>query len=130
MTKITNINDLGTFVHGIGATEDLDSSGERIEIEGIIISSLEKDGIFNWEHELKAPSQTVGKILEAKKIFKFEDCENEDHRHFWFLAGEQPYLYTAGILFDRFGHVGANDVVAMLKFDDAIDQSNILIFNL
>ena len=121
-----DIKDLGTFICGIGATEDLDSAGERIEIKGIDISSLTRDGVFNFEHKHDDPSQTVGKILEAKKIFKKDDCENACHEKFWFLAGEKPYLFIAGVLFDRFGHVGANDVASMLRFDEAVDHSKLL----
>ena len=60
----------GTWIDGIAASEHLDSSGERIEIQGIDLSSLNRDGVFNWEHKYEGASHIVGKIYEAKKIFK------------------------------------------------------------
>ena len=114
--------ELGTYIDGIGSTEDLDSSGERISLDGIDISSLPVDSVFNWEHKAQTSSQIVGKVLEAKKIFKESDCENERHKYFWNKAGKKPYLYVVGVLFDKFGHSGAQDVVAMLKFDQVIDK--------
>lgn len=113
---------LGTVIHGIGSHESLDSSGERIEIKGIDISSLTTDGVINVEHESKQTSQIIGKILEATKILKKEDCKNKHHEYFWDKGGKIPYLYIKAVLFDQFGHTGAIDAVAMLKFDEAMDK--------
>ena len=99
----------GTFIHGIAASEHLDSSGEKIKVDGIDISSLTKDGVFNWEHESKQSSQVVGKILEAKKIFTKKDCTNSNHLYWWGKI-ESPFLYVAGELLDAEGHSGAEDV--------------------
>lgn len=107
----------GTFVHGIGASQALDSSGERILIDGIDISSLTRDGVFNYEHKNDNASQIVGKILEAKKIFKKADCENKDHEYFWDKV-QMPFLYVSGELFDAVGHTSAQDIAAMLKYDE------------
>ena len=108
-----------TFIHGIAASQALDSSGERIIIEGIDISSLVNGngGVFNYEHKSENSSQIVGKILEAKKILKRSDCENDDHKYFWDKV-KMPFLYVAGELFDAVGHSGAKDVAAMLKYDE------------
>lgn len=106
----------GTFVHGIGASEHLDSSGERIKIEGIDITSLTRDGTLNYEHKSDTSSQIVGKIIEAKKIFKRSDCDNDHQRYFWDKVN-MPYLYIAGELFDAVGHSGAQDVAAHLRYD-------------
>lgn len=112
---------LGTIIHGIGSSEALDSSGERISIEGIDISRLEADGLANWEHKSDEASQIVGKVIKAKKILKRSDCENDDHRHFWDKI-KMPYLYVAIELFDEEGHSGAKDIVAMLKYDGKLDK--------
>lgn len=114
---------LGTVIHGIGATEHLDSSGERIEVKGIDISSLTVDGLINFEHKSEAPSQLIGKIIEAVKIEKKDDCKNKHHEYFWEKAGKTPYLYIKAVLFDKFGHGGAMDAVAMLQFDKAASES-------
>lgn len=115
MSKETK-NKKGTFIHGIGASEHLDSSGERIKIKGIDISSLTKDGVFNFEHQSKEASSIVGKVIEAKKILKEDDCENKHHKYFWNKI-KKPFLYVAGELFDADGHQAAKDVAAMLRYD-------------
>ena len=79
ITMIKDGHERGTIIHGIAASEHLDSSGERIKIEGVDISSLTSDGVMNMEHQSKEASAIVGKILEAKKILKRSDCENEHH---------------------------------------------------
>jgi hypothetical protein len=111
----------GTFIHGIAASEHLDSSGERIIVEGVDISSLTKDGVFNFEHQSKEASHIVGKILEAKKIFKKSDCENDSHKYFWDKV-KMPFVYVAGELFDHVGHGAAQDVAAMLKYDKNLNK--------
>lgn len=116
MSKESKIKK-GTIIHGIAASEHLDSSGERIEIKGIDISSLTRDGVFNYEHKSEGSTQIVGKILEAKKIYSKSDCENEAQEYFWNKI-KTPYLYVSGELFDKVGHSGAKDVAAMLKYDD------------
>lgn len=107
---------LGTLIHGIGASEHLDSSGEKISIRGLDISSLEKDGSFNWEHKNDQSSHIVGKVLKAKKIFSEEDCETPQQLYFW-KKSQAPYLYIMGELFDGVGHRGAQEIAAMLKYD-------------
>lgn len=111
----------GTFIHGIAASEHLDSSGERILVKGIDISSLTKDGVFNWEHKNENSSQIVGKILEAKKILKREDCDTDAQRYFWDKI-KTPYVYVAGELFDHVGHTAAGDVAAMLRYDKNLNK--------
>lgn len=106
----------GTFIHGIAASQHLDSSGERIIIDGVDISSLTKDGVFNFEHQSKEASSIVGKILEAKKILKVSDCENDHHRFFWDKI-KMPFIYVAGELFDAVDHQAAKDVAAMVRYD-------------
>jgi hypothetical protein len=106
----------GTFIHGIASSEHLDSSGERIKIEGVDISSLTKDGVLNVEHQSKEASSIVGKIWEAKKILKRSDCENDHHKYFWDKV-KMPYIYIAGELFDAVGHKEASEIAAMVRFD-------------
>jgi len=113
--------EYGTFIHGIAASEHLDSSGERIVIDGVDISSLTVDGVLNWEHKNENASQIVGKILQAKKILKKEDCETEAQKYFWDKV-KCPYLYVAGELFDHVGHGAAEDVAAMLKYDKGLNK--------
>ena len=112
-----NFKPLGTLIHGIASSEHLDSSGERISIKGLDISSLMVDGVLNHEHKSDVPSQIVGKILFAKKIFAEEDCSSAQELYFWKQV-EAPYVYVIGELFDGVGHKGAQEIVAMLKYDE------------
>ncbi len=104
-----------TFIDGIAASENIDSSGERISIAGLDISSLDKDGLFNWEHKKDEPSQIVGKILKAKKIFAEEDCEDERQAYFWSKC-QTPYVYVMGELFDDYKE-SAKEVAGMFRYD-------------
>lgn len=117
-----SLEKIGTYIHGIGSTNHIDSSGERVRLEGIDISSLTVNGAINYEHKAESTNQIIGKIIEAKKIYKDSDCENESHTYF-FKKAEGPYLYIKAILFDKFNHSGAMDAVAMMQFDKA-NQKN------
>ena len=106
-----------TYIDGIGASENIDSSGERIIIAGLDISSLDKDGIFNYEHKNDQPSQIVGKVLKAKKIFSDKDCEDDRQKYYWEKV-QVPYLYVMGELFDDFKD-SSKDVAGMFRYDAA-----------
>jgi len=111
---------MSTFIHGIAASENIDSSGERILMSGLDISTLEKDGCFNWEHQGKSPDQVVGKILKARKIFSEQDCEDDHQRYFWDKV-KTPYLYVMGELFDDYTD-SARDVAGKFRYD--FDKKN------
>lgn len=117
-------NKLGTQIFGIGSHSSIDSSGEVIDIAGIDISSLVQDGVFNWEHKSEGSSQIIGKITEATKILKAEDCKDAHHKYMWIKANKMPFLYIRGILFDKFNHSGALDALAMFRFDQALDKKD------
>lgn len=104
-----------TFIDGIAASENIDSSGERISIAGLDISSLDKDGLFNWEHKKDEPSQIVGKILKAKKIFAEEDCEDDRQAYYWSKC-QTPFVYVMGELFDDYKD-SAKEVAGMFRYD-------------
>jgi hypothetical protein len=106
----------GTIIHGIAASQNLDSSGEVVDIAGLDISSLDKDGVLNWSHKSDNASQIIGKILKAKKIFSEEDAEDDHQLYFWNKC-KAPYVYVVGELFDAQGHSAAKDVAAMFRYD-------------
>jgi hypothetical protein len=114
---------LGTVLDGLFATSNIDSSGEVIEIEGVDASTLDIDGVANWEHKGDSPNQIVGKVLFYKKLLKRDDCENDRQRYFWDKA-ESPCIYGKIVLFDEVGHEGAKSIVAMLKFDQKLDKTD------
>jgi len=87
-----------TYIDGIGSSQAIDTAGEIVDLAGIDCSSL-IGGAFNWEHKSDIPAQTVGKILEYKKIFSDKDCENDRHKYYWEKC-KTPYLYVMGRLFD------------------------------
>lgn len=112
---------LGTIVHGIAASEHVDSSGEVLDIQGMDISSLgSADSILNFEHNSKEnPVQVCGKVTFAKKIFKKSDCDDKNQEHFWDFC-QKPFVYIKGELFDHpdLDHDGAKNVAAMLRYDN------------
>lgn len=93
----------------------MDSSGEVISIEGMDISSLDKSGVFNWEHLKDSPGQVVGKILKAKKIFSEKDCEDDRQKYFWNKC-TVPYIYVMGELFDDYKD-SAKEVAGLFRYD-------------
>ncbi len=106
---------MGTKLHGIFSIDSIDSSGEIVDLSGVDIYSLPRDGIANFEHKNDLPSQIVGKILYAKKIFNEEDCENEDQLYFYNKVN-RPYLYGIVELFDEEGHSEAKNLAAIARY--------------
>lgn len=104
-----------TYVDGIGSSQAIDTAGEIVDIKGLDISSL-IGAALNWEHESKLPSQIVGKILEAKKIYSEKDCENSRQSYYWAKC-QLPFLYVMGRLFDD--QKDSSREVAGLFRDDA-----------
>lgn len=106
---------MATFIHGIAASENIDTSGERLSIAGMDISSLDKDGVFNWEHKADQPAQVVGKILKAKKIFSEQDCEDDHQLYFWQKC-QTPYVYVMGELMDDYKE-SAREVAGHFRYE-------------
>lgn len=104
-----------TYVDGIASSQAIDTAGEIVDLRGLDISSL-IGAALNWEHFKDVPAQIVGKILEAKKIFSAEDCENERHLKYWNRL-QLPFLYIKGRLFDD-KKPSAVEAAALFK-DDA-----------
>lgn len=111
------------YIHGIAASENIDSSGERISIAGMDISSLAVDGVFNYEHKSDRPEQLVGKVLKAKKIFSEQDCEDDAQLGFLKKTGGVPYLYVMGELFDDY-QPSAKEVAGMFRYDADHKEQN------
>lgn len=118
----------GMLLDGIFGSEQIDSSGEILGVEGCDISSLDVDGVANWEHlgpkdEGHTPSQIVGRILYAKKIFKKSDCDSEREELYWDAVGEVPYIYGVIRLYDGAGHAAAADLAAQIRDAVANDET-------
>jgi len=104
----------GTLIDGCAGTETIDSQGERLDIEGCDISALENaTGRFNDNHS-KSFSGSLGHITGAKKIFKFEDCDDDRQVMYWNKL-KKPYIYVKGELFDDTDHANAKAAASIMK---------------
>ena len=122
----------GMILDGIFASQAIDSSGEVLDIAGCDISTLDKDGVLNYEHlegdkkETKGFGQEiVGRIVYAKKIFNSEDCETDRERKYWSEV-KVPFIYGMVRLADGAGHAGAQALAAHIR-DHHANGENILV---
>ncbi len=99
---------MSTYIHGIGASENIDSSGEIVSIAGLDISSLALDGVFNFEHKADVPAQVVGKILKANT--------EDDHQLYFWNKCKVPFLYVMGELLDDYSD-SAREVAGRFRYD-------------
>lgn len=91
-----------------------DTQGEMLNVEGADISELELGkGRLNDNHG-KGFFNCLGKVTEAKKIFKAEDCETDRQKYYWEKV-KSPYIYVKGILFDDEDHPNAKACAAILR---------------
>ena len=108
---------MASIIDGIGSSTAIDTAGEIVDLKGLDISLIHAPA--NWEHESKLPSQIVGKIIEAHKVFSKEDCLNDRHKYFWDKC-QIPFLYCKVRLFDDKDNLKPSAVeVASLFKDDA-----------
>jgi hypothetical protein len=109
----------GMLIDGIAASEAIDSSGEILDIKGCDISTLDTEGVLNWEHRGEdspghSASDIVGKIVFAKKIFSEKDCDNDRQKLYWKKV-ELPFIYIVARLYDAAGHAAAKDMAAQIR---------------
>jgi hypothetical protein len=91
-----------------------DTQGETLSVEGADISDLMMGaGRLNDNHG-KGFFNSLGRITEAKKIFKAEDCDNERHTYYWEKI-KAPYVYAKGYLYNDEDHPNAKAAAAILK---------------
>jgi len=92
-----------------------DTQGEMLSVEGADISELiAGKGRFNDNHG-KGFFNSIGRITEAKKIYKAEDCDNERHTYYWDKI-KAPYVYCRGYLYDDDAdHMNAKAAAAILR---------------
>jgi hypothetical protein len=91
-----------------------DTQGETLSVEGADISDLMMGaGRLNDNHG-KGFFNSLGRITEAKKIYKAEDCENERHTYYWEKI-KAPYVYAKGYLYNDEDHPNAKAAAAILK---------------
>jgi hypothetical protein len=98
----------------IAGSQLRDSTGETLSLEGADISPLLMGkGLLNDNHG-KGFFNSIGRITEAKKIFKEEDCETDRQRYYWDKV-KAPFLYVKGNLHDDEDHPNAKAAAAILR---------------
>lgn len=105
----------GMLLDGIGASQHIDSSGEILDVKGCDIKDVD-DGVavINYEHKDESPTDVIGRLVYAKKIFGAEDCDDERQSMYWKKSGV-PFIYIIGELMDQDGHQGAQDAAAIVR---------------
>jgi len=106
----------GTILRGIFSAETPDKSGEIVSIAGIDISTInDGKGLVNSEHNNDF-TKTVGKILNAKKIFSEKDCANAFEKNAYESVNKVPLMVGTVELFDEEGHTEAMAIAKIAKF--------------
>lgn len=91
-----------------------DTQGETLSVDGANIDDLNVGkGRFNDNHG-KGFFNSLGRVTEAKKIFKAEDCENERHEYYWNKI-KAPYIYCKGYLYSDEDHPNAKAAAAIMR---------------
>lgn len=98
----------------IAGSQLRDTQGEMLSVEGADISDLiAGKGRINDNHG-RGFFNSIGRVTEAKKIFKPEDCENDRHRYYWEKV-KAPFIYAKATLFDDDEHPNARAAAAILR---------------
>ena len=105
-----------TYIAGNASNGFWDTAGESVDLTGMDISTLE-GSVLNWEHKSEKPTDYVGKILKAKKIFSAEDCSNELEKKYWDKC-QVPFLFCLCVLFSEY-QPAAKEVAGIFAFDTA-----------
>lgn len=91
-----------------------DTQGETLSVEGADIDDLlNGKGRINDNHG-KGFFNSIGRITEAKKILKEEDCDNDRHRYYWDKI-KTPFIYAKGYLYNDEDHPNAKAAAAILR---------------
>jgi len=102
------------WLDGVVGSQLKDTQGEILSVEGADISDLESGkGRWNDNHG-SGFFNSIGRITEAKKILKKDDCENDRHSYFWEKI-KAPFIYAKGYLYDDEDHPNAKAASAILR---------------
>jgi thiamine monophosphate synthase len=106
--------DKKLWIDMCAGSELKDTQGETLSVEGANIDELERgEGRFNDNHG-KGFFNSLGRVTEAKKIFKSEDCENDRHKYYWEKI-KAPFVYAKGYLYNDDDHPNARAAAAILR---------------
>lgn len=124
---------------GVFSAESPDTAGEVLDVKNSDISSLkEGKGVVNTEHiapkdaeksevpeNFKGFQTVVGRVLNAKKIFSQEDCENKQELRAWNKI-RKPLICGFVEIFDDPGHPNASSLAAIIRsYHNAGDDQTI-----
>jgi hypothetical protein len=102
------------WLDGVVGSQIKDTQGEILSVDGADISELEAGrGRWNDNHG-SGFFNSIGRITEAKKILKKEDCDNDRHQYFWEKI-KAPFIYAKGYLYDDEDHPNAKAASAILR---------------
>jgi hypothetical protein len=118
---------MGLIVAGVAGSQNTDTSGEILDIEGCDLSSFIGSHL-NTEHinpqdigkdESKDGfdgfSTIVGRVLAAKKIFSDKDCDDDMQRQSWDDL-KVPFIWVKAEIFDdENGHDNAKAAGAIIR---------------
>lgn len=106
--------DKKLWIDMCAGSELKDTQGETLSVEGANIDELERgEGRFNDNHG-KGFFNSLGRVTEAKKIFKSDDCENDRHKYYWEKI-KAPFVYAKGYLYNDDDHPNARAAAAILR---------------
>jgi hypothetical protein len=108
----------GLVIETVMSTEDVDSAKERLVIAGADITPLKQgNGFVNSDHD-KSFSKLTGRILDAEKIFKAEDCKTPYQHRKWSEL-KRPFIWGRLELWDGYGHAEADSIASIYRFYQA-----------
>lgn len=106
--------DKKLWIDMCAGSELKDTQGETLSVDGANIDDLQYGkGRFNDNHG-KGFFNSLGRVTEAKKIMKSEDCENERQKYYWEKI-KAPFVYAKGYLYNDEEHPNAKAAAAILR---------------
>jgi hypothetical protein len=103
------------IIDGCAATEDRDSQDEVLEIDGADISPLKSGAAFVNSDHRSGFQNLIGRVIDAKKISKVEDCELPSQTRIW-NEKRKPFIWARMELFDGHGHKEADSLASLYRF--------------
>jgi hypothetical protein len=111
---VSNLNK-STVIECVASTADRDITGESLDISGADISPLlENRGYLNSDHKNDF-THVVGRVLDAKKIMKAEDCDTVTQMNYW-KELQKPFIWAKGEIWNGVGHKEADAIASVYKF--------------
>jgi hypothetical protein len=104
-----------TVIECVASTSDRDVANESLDIEGADITPLlEGRGFCNSDHRNDF-AHLVGRVMEAKKIMKAEDCKTASQMKYWSEL-RKPFIWCKAEVWDGHGHKEADSIASIYKF--------------